>query len=196
MVEFNNKRGNEMDIVDIYMECGDFHKAVERSGLPIHVAHLKLLQSGCLKIQDKIQYGSRTAKLGGMAEELFQKYVPDAVDANKYFKKNNPVYDFWFDGLTIDVKYSSLHKNKNGNSTYWQFRTKGEQDFIVAFLEKECGLELQDPIILLVPMQFLDEQKELHISHSGPWLKEFQIEPEELYSLLKEYANLRKEGLF
>ncbi|EFU21418.1 hypothetical protein HMPREF0813_01983 [Streptococcus anginosus F0211] len=185
-----------MNIVDIYMECGDFHTAVERSGLPIHVAHLKLLQSGCLKIQDKIQYGSRTAKLGGMAEELFQKYVPDAVDANKYFKKNNPVYDFWFDGLTIDVKYSSLHKNKNGSSTYWQFRTKGDQDFIVAFLEKECGLELQDPIILLVPMQFLDEQKELHISQSGPWLKEFQIEPEELYSLLKEYASLRKEGLF
>ncbi|HEO3401860.1 TPA: hypothetical protein ACGQBV_000243 [Streptococcus agalactiae] len=50
MVGFNNKRGNEMDIVDIYMECGDFHTAVERSGLPIHVAHLKLLQSGCLKI--------------------------------------------------------------------------------------------------------------------------------------------------
>ena len=66
----------------------------------------------------------------------------------------------------------------------------------MAFLEKECGLELQDPIILLVPMQFLDEQKELHISQSGPWLKEFQIEPEELYSLLKDYANLRKEGLF
>ena len=94
------------------------------------------------------------------------------------------------------MKYSSLHKNKNGSSTYWQFRTKGEQDFIVAFLEKECGLELQDPIILLVPMQFLDEQKELHISQSGPWLKEFQIEPEELYSFLKEYASLRKEGLF
>ncbi|WP_259299022.1 hypothetical protein [Streptococcus anginosus] len=38
-----------MDIVDIYMECGDFHKAVERSGLPIHVAHLKLLQANLRK---------------------------------------------------------------------------------------------------------------------------------------------------
>ncbi len=57
------------DIVDIYMECGDFHAAVKQSGLPIHVAHLKLLKSGCLKIQDKIRYGSKGAKLGGQAEE-------------------------------------------------------------------------------------------------------------------------------
>ena len=89
-----------VDIVEIYLETGDFHEAVKQSGLPTHIAHLKLIKSGCLKIQDKIQYGSRTAKLGGMAEELFQKYVPDATDANKYFKKNNPVYDFWLDGLT------------------------------------------------------------------------------------------------
>ena len=102
-----------VDIVEIYLETGDFHEAVKQSGLPTHIAHLKLIKSGCLKIQDKIQYGSRTAKLGGMAEELFQKYVPDATDANKYFKKNNPVYDFWLDGLTIDVKYSSLYKRKS-----------------------------------------------------------------------------------
>lgn len=184
------------DIVDIYLETGDFHEAVKRSGLPTHIAHLKLIQSGCLKIQDKIQYGSRTARLGGMAEELFQKYVPEATDANKYFKKNNPVYDFWFEGLMIDVKYSSLHKKKNGNSQHWQIRTKGDQDFIVAFLEKECGLELQDPIVLLVPMQFIEDQKELHISQSGPWFNAFQVEPEELQPLLKDYAQLRKDGLF
>ena len=58
------------DIVDIYLETGDFHEAVKQSGLPTHIAHLKLIKSGCLKIQDKIQYGSRTAKLGRMAEEL------------------------------------------------------------------------------------------------------------------------------
>jgi hypothetical protein len=68
-----------VDIVEIYLETGDFHEAVKQSGLPTHIAHLKLIKSGCLKIQDKIQYGSRTAKLGGMAEELFQKYVPSAI---------------------------------------------------------------------------------------------------------------------
>ncbi|MCJ0597289.1 hypothetical protein MMJ46_08260 [Enterococcus cecorum] len=34
------------DIVDIYLECGDFHQAVKESGLPVHVAHIKLLKSG------------------------------------------------------------------------------------------------------------------------------------------------------
>ena len=97
------------DIVDIYLETGDFHKAVKMSGLPIHVAHLKLLKSGCLKIQDKINFGSGAAKMGGMAEELFQKYVREAPEANKYFKKNNPVYDFWFDGLMKD--YVQLRKD-------------------------------------------------------------------------------------
>lgn len=184
------------DIVDLYLQTGDFHKAVKESGLPTHIAHLKLIKSGCLKIQDKIQYGSRTAKLGGMAEALFQQYVPEATDANKYFQKNNPVYDFWFDGLTIDVKYSSCHHKKDTQSIYWHFRTKGSQDFIVAFLEKESGLELQDPIILLVPMQFVSDKKELHISQSGPWFNEFQVEAEELQCLLKEYAVLRKENLF
>ncbi|EMC29339.1 hypothetical protein AB6O97_02975 [Streptococcus mutans] len=184
------------DIVDIYLETRDFHEAVKQSGLPTHVAHLKLIKSGCLKIQDKIQYGSRTAKLGGLAEELFQKYVPEATDANKYFKKNNPVYDFWFDGLTIDVKYSSLHKKKNGNSQHWQFRTNGSQDFIVAFLERESDSELNQPNILLVPMQFIEAKKELHVSQSGPWFQDFKVEPEELQPLLKDYAQLRKDGLF
>lgn len=181
------------DIVDLYLETGDFYEAVKQSGLPTHVAHLKLIKSGCLKIQDKIQYGSRTAKLGGLAEELFQKYVPEATDANRYFKKNNPVYDFWFEGLTIDVKYSSLHKKKNGNSQHWQFRTNGNQDFIVAFLERESGLELTNPYILLIPIQFIEDKKELHVSPSGPWFQNLKVEGEELQPLLKEYAALREE---
>lgn len=184
------------DIVDIYLETGDFHQAVKQSGLPTHVAHLKLIKSGCLKIQDKIRYGSQIAKLGGMAEELFQKYVPEATDANKYFKKNNPVYDFWLDGLTIDVKYSSLHKKKNGNSYHWQIRISGSQDFVVAFLERENGSELEQPNILLIPMQFTENKKDLHISQSGLWFKNFKIEPEELQPILKEYVSLRKDGLF
>ena len=98
--------------------------------------------------------------------------------------------------MTIDVKYSSLHKKKNGNSQHWQFRTNGSQDFIVAFLERESGLELDRPNILLIPMQFIEAKKELHISQSGPWFQDFKVEPEELQPLLKDYVQLRKDGLF
>ncbi|MGT2736873.1 hypothetical protein ACVRXS_06920 [Streptococcus orisratti] len=39
-------------------------------------------------------------------------------------------------------------------------------------------------------------EKELHVSQSGPWFKDFKVEPEELQPLLKDYVQLRKDGLF
>lgn len=183
------------DIVDIYMECGNFHEAVKKSGLPIHVAHLRLLKSGCLKIQDKICYGSKGAKLGGQAEELFQTLVPDAIDANRYFQKNNPVYDFYMEGITIDVKYSSRRSNK-GIKNGWGISVRGEQDFIVAFLESAPGRELENSYVLCIPMAFVDQTRKLSITEGNVYFKEFMIEPEELQPMLKEYASLRKEGLF
>lgn len=181
------------DIVDLYLELGDFKQAVRESGLPVHIAHIRLLRSGALKVQDKVKYGSESAKLGGEAEELFQKYVPDAVDANKYFKKNHPVYDFRFDNLTIDVKYSSYRTNKA--SHYWMCRSKGEQDFVCIFLEREIDKKLEDPYVLLIPHTFID-QDYIHISKSGSWFRDFKVEPEEIQPLLRDYSELREAGEF
>lgn len=182
------------DIVDLYLEHGDFKTAVRLSGLPVHVAHLKLLKSGALQIQDKIRYGNKAAKLGGEAEALFQKLVPTAVDANRYFKKNHPVYDFMYGNLTIDVKYSS--SRRQSSHVFWKVRVSGDQDFIVAFLEREAGQGLNNPIILLLPMSFIENASSLHISKGGPWIKEFQIEPEELEETLRGYSELREQGMF
>lgn len=184
-----------MDIVDIYMECGNFHEAVKKSGLPIHIAYLKLLKSGCLKIQDKINFGSDAAKMGGRAEEEFQRLVPDAIDANKYFQKNNPVYDFYMDGITIDVKYSSRLNNK-GVKNAWSVAVRGDQDFIVAFLESETGKKLDSYYVLCIPMAFVVQKVKLGITEGNLYFQEFRIEPEELQPMLKEYAALRKQGLF
>lgn len=181
-----------MDIVDIYLECGSFHEAVRRSGLPPYVAHLKLLKSGCLKIHDKINYGSKSGKLGGLAEREFQRLVPDAIDANKYFQKNNPVYDFVLDDLTIDVKYSSNRPTRK--SDYWGIKTGGEQDVIVAFCQREKESPFEDYFIVLLPSSFL-ESDSLAFTKTSAIYKEFRIEPEELQPLLKEYAGLKKEGL-
>jgi hypothetical protein len=35
-----------MDIVDLYLEHGDFRTAVRLSGLPMHIAHIKLRKAG------------------------------------------------------------------------------------------------------------------------------------------------------
>ena len=167
-----------MDIVDLYLEHGDFRTAVRLSGLPMHIAHIKLRKAGVLKITDKIQFGSKGAKLGGQAEQLFQTLVPDAVD---------------FKNMTIDVKYSSLYSG--GNTNYWRIRCKGKQDFIVAFLEREQSTGIDNPYCLLLPMDFVD-MKYMHISPNGSWFKEFQVEPEELRGILNDYAELREIGQF
>lgn len=183
-----------MDIVDLYLEHGDFRTAARLSGLPMHIAHIKLRKAGVLKIADKIRFGSKGAKLGGQAEQLFQQLVPDAIDANALFRKNNPVYDFVFKNMTIDVKFSSRHASKK-NSNHWSVRSKGEQDFIVAFLESEAGKGVENPYCLLIPMDFVDV-KQMYISPSGVWFKEFQVEPEELRGILEDYAELREMGQF
>lgn len=185
-----------MDIVDIYMECGDFHTAVRQSGLPVHVAHLQLLKAGCLKIQDKINFGTKGAKLGAQAEEKFQQLVPQAIDANHFFKKNNPVYDFCVKNLTIDVKFSSLHVGqKRQKAPHWAIRCSGEQDFLCAFLEREQDDKLNDPIILLIPNQFVTNKDKIHISKDSYWIKKFELEAEELAPLLNEYAELKEQGI-
>ena len=84
-------------------------------------------------------------------------------------------------------------KRKNGNSQHWQFRTNGSQDFIVAFLERESGLELDRPNILLIPMQFIEAKKKSCIYlNLGHGFQDFKVEPEELQPLLKRLCSIKK----
>lgn len=185
----------KQEMIDLYVETNDFHEVKRQSGLPPYLVHIILTQAGVLKIQDKIQYGNKSQKLGGEAEALFQKLVPEAIDANRQFQKNNPVYDFVYRKLTIDVKYSSARKDNRykTDKIHWHIRAEGNQDIIVAFLEREKGAELNEPYILLIPMNFIDVKRDLHISKTGAWFKEFQIKVDDLEMILDSYADLLEE---
>lgn len=61
------------DIVDLYLATGDFHEAVKQSGLPTHIAHLKLIKSGYLTIQDKIQYGLTKCQIRWTSRRIISK---------------------------------------------------------------------------------------------------------------------------
>ena len=150
-----------------------------------------------LKIRDRIEYGNRAGMLGAKAEELFQKYVPTAIDANSLYRRNNPGFDFEYKGLTIDVKYSSLRNNSKAPHRQWGIRCKGDRDFIVAFLEREPNSELDDPIILIIPygmLSFLAENT-LHFFENNEIFLTYQVLPEQLREILEEYANLKEQGL-
>jgi len=185
----------KQEMVDLYLKNNDFYEVKQKSGLPPYLVHIILPQAGVLKIQDKIQYGNKSQKLGGEAEALFQKLVPEAIDANRQFKKNNPVYDFVYRDLTIDVKYSSARINKRyqTGTISWSVRAQGNQDIIVAFLEREKGSELNEPYILLIPMNFIDVKEHLMISKSGVWFNEFQVKADDLEMILDSYADLLEE---
>ena len=136
-----------------------------------------------------INYTTRPQSLGGGAERLFQSLAPDALDANDYIQLNNPDFDFIYKDLTIDVKYSSAHKRKEGHSVQWSLRCTGNMDLIVAFLEREEGSELDEPIIAIIPKAVFPREK-IEIHKNGKYQKLF-INKNELIELLDKYQSLK-----
>lgn len=171
-------------IVDIYLETNDFMEVVRQTGLPAFKVHMVLLQHGVLAINDKIRYGSRAQKLGGQAEELFQRLVPKAVDSNKFYKVNTPVYDFVLGQLKINVKYSSYRKDGR-----WGFDFRKKPEMGVLFLEREKGVELNDPYILVIPESFIQIKEMLSISKSSLFFNNFVVKQDNLAQVLDDYAS-------
>lgn len=136
-----------------------------------------------------INYTTRSQSLGGGAEKLFQSLVPDALDANESIQLNNPDFDFIYKDLTIDVKFSSAHRRKKGHSIHWSVRCSGNMDMIVAFLEREEGSELDEPIIAIIPKAVFPREK-IEIHENGKYQKLF-INKNELIELLDKYQTLK-----
>ena len=76
-------------------------------------------------------------------------------------------------------------------------RCKGDRDFIVAFLEREPGSELEEPIILLIPygMFSFSAEDTLHFIESSEIFLTYQVLPEQLIEILEDYASLKEQGL-
>lgn len=172
------------DIIEIYKETKDFKKAVMLSGLPPLQAHIKLLSSGVLELKDKIKYSSRSGQLGAKAEELFEKMMPEAVNANRVIKKNNENFDFLYGKLKIDVKYASISRDR-GTRRYTIKRINGI-DLIVAFLERNAGAELNNPLIAIIPASFI-LGKNLTLTVNSEFLQLFLVEKAEVPAIVKQY---------
>ena len=141
-----------------------------------------------MKIQDKIKYGSRGTQLGGLAEELFQKLVPEAVNANKYWQKNNKNYDFMYKNMTIDVKYSSIYRK--GKSQSWSIKLGGNANIFIGFLESEEGKGLEGCYIIMIPNGFVNVKNKKQLSRNTELFKDFQVDKEFLIKMLDEYTGI------
>lgn len=174
----------------IFMSNNDFQKTVMESKIPAYILFMHFLKRGLINKNSHIEFASENMKKGIAAEKLFQKIVPEAVDINSNFKMNNPDYDFTYNGLTIDVKYSSLLERRG--CEYWNFKNS-KADVIIAFLEREKESELNDPYILFIPMGIVVGVKKFHITKSGNYFNNFQIQKDKCSEMLKSYATLRQK---
>ena len=175
----------------IFMSNKDFQKTVMESKIPAYILYMHFLKRGLITKSSHIEFASENMKKGIEAEKLFQKIVPEAVDINSNFKMNNPDFDFTYDGLTIDVKYSSLLERKG--CEYWNFKNS-KADVIIAFLERKKESELNDPYILFIPTEVMAGVKKFHVTKAGNYFSSFQIKESECAEMLKSYAVLKGEG--
>lgn len=177
-------------LVEIYEKTHSFQQVMNHTAMPAYKVHIILARAGVLRIQDKIRYGTKAQRLGGQAEKLFAKLVPGAVDVNEFYRRNNPVYDFMYGKMTIDVKYSSLgiHKNRE----VWWVNVKGGQDLTVAFLESQRKSGLKAPYILLIPSGFVTVKRNATIGRNTPLFKDFTVPASQLKDAIHDYSQLYK----
>lgn len=179
---------NDAELLEFYRKSGNFYETCKVSNLPARIVHFKLLKAGILKINDKIQYGNKFAKFGAEAEQLFQKLVPGAIDANRCWRLNNPVFDFDYKGLKIEIKYSSKRNRGNCNA-HWYFSLKEKCDLTVAFLEAEKGKRLSSYHILIVP-HGLKATGSMYITEGSEKFRDFNVGIDELVDVLDEYVEV------
>ena len=73
----------QQEIIDFYVENGcNFPLTQNETQLPAFRLQILLAKAGVLKIQDKINYGSKAQKLGGLAE-----YTKAVILQNRLRKK-------------------------------------------------------------------------------------------------------------
>ena len=116
----------------------------------------------------------------GLAVRIAKEYNGEVISAD-----SRAIYK----DLTIDVKYSSAHKRKEGHSVHWSLRCTGDMDLIVAFLEREEGSELDEPIIAIIPKAVF--QKEKIETHKNGKYKKLFINKNELIDVLDKYQSLK-----
>ncbi len=177
-------------VTDIYQKTHDFMECVRQTGLPAFRVHIILAHAGMLSIHDKVNYGTGRQRMGGKAEEYFQKLMPEAVDQNRYYRFNNPDFDFVYRGITIDIKYGGISKAAKPGKPTWHIRLSGKQEITIAFLERAPGTKLDNPYCLFIPHAFVRVKSNAAITKTHPLWTGCRIECGDLKKVMDEYADI------
>lgn len=135
---------------------------------------------------DKRRYGCEKDRFAVIAEDEFQRLVPEAVNQNA--EKYQAKVDFMIHGMRVDVKSSRLNTAnvKRGDAKRWAFcmsKQTGKVDFFVLFGFNEDGSYR----VFLLPFEFAGKQQSISIgvARGSKW-HDFEIQPDELAPFFDE----------
>lgn len=165
--------------------------------IPFYVAFMWIKKSGREVKENAINTLSTVQKVGYFGEQLFKKYAPKTCNINKTVKMNNPMWDFEYQFLKIDVKTARPTWNKNGVAS-WKFGKIANRftDLVYVFFmlpdNRDERIELDDIDendvgCLFIPSMLLHEDNTCFYFHEERgWDKygDFMIELSELQANL------------
>lgn len=168
------------DIAAVYQKHMNLKLAADELGMVWQTLYVQLKKLGVAVVGDKARYGSDRDRLAVMAEQEFQRLVPEAVNANAV--NFQAKIDFTVGGLKVDVKASLPNQHsKRFEAKRWAFSFKKQSlicDFICCFCLNEDKTLAR---VLLVPKEFCAGLQSVSVPCNGrsKWL-DYEVRPHEL----------------
>lgn len=175
-------------VIEAYQRLGNVRATCAETGVSPYVAVIWLTQAKVLKPSDSSRYGCASSRRGALAEQEFQRLVPQAISANRNVAEHTPGFDFMLGELTIDVKFTS----PSPTDGKWRWRMPGNKalqpDFVVVFLSNDSETLAAGYRMLLLPVVLFPGQTGITLTpkrfHEHPLL-EFEVQPDTLAGLLQ-----------
>lgn len=185
------------EMVSLYQELKNLKLVGEEMNIPWQTVYWWLKKEGVSVSGNKSLYGGFKDQIGLIGERLFRKAFPEAEDQND--KSFQPQFDFFLDGLKLDVKTSFPRDMKCRNSSTvkyrWGFNTRRQQeaDFIVGYCMSGNLEDWKLEHIMLIPNEFLQDIQTISISCDqrtrSKWM-DFKVEENELIEFLNSIKQI------
>lgn len=169
-----------MDIAATYQKHMNLKLAAEELGMKWQTLYVQLKKLGVAVVGDKARYGSDKDRLAVMAEQEFQRLVPEAENANSVCYQAK--IDFTVGAIKVDVKASLPNQHdQRFPAKRWAFSFKKQSllcDFICCFCMNEDKSLAR---VLLVPKEFCVGLQSVSVPCAGrsKWY-DYEVQPSEL----------------
>lgn len=181
-----------------YQHNGNLRAITETVGLSVWVVAKTLEQLGLSPDWSRYKAQAENSIKGDVAEAEFRRLVPSAIDMNRTYMRNNPVFDFVVNEKTVDVKLSTLTKSGRGSWQQYNFRARRTPedtelpDFFCVFcaIDKDKPFQEGNYYVLLIPKEVIpDNNMRVAITKKGGTANsamywDFEVPPTALASIL------------